>query len=56
VRALTYLLYILAWEGMVWGGFVWLVIAHQWSAWWCLLAILLSAGACTPEKWKALTS
>lgn len=51
MRALTYLIYILLWEGFVWGGTAYLVFAMDYSGWWFLLAWALSSSAYRPSHW-----
>lgn len=38
-------LLVFAWVFAVWGTTVYLVVEKGWSAWWFLLALLLTAGA-----------
>lgn len=51
MKYLTYLIYILLWEGFVFGGAGYAVFILQRSGWWFLLAVLLSGAAYKPEDW-----
>lgn len=51
---ITYLIYIIIWEAMVFGGFGYVVFGLGKSEWWMLLAVLMSANAYKPESWKKL--
>lgn len=51
MRFLTYLIYILAWEGMVLGAACYAVFVLNRSGWWFLLAVLLSGAAYKPKDW-----
>lgn len=51
MKYLTYLIYILLYEGLVLGGTGYAVFALGHSGWWFLLAALFSAGAYRPETW-----
>lgn len=48
---LTYLIYILVYEGLVLGGTGYAVFVLGHSGWWFLLALPLSAAAYSPAKW-----
>lgn len=52
--ALTYLIYLLVWESLVIGGCAYVVFWRGQSGWWFLLAVILSSGAYSPEKWRKL--
>ena len=51
MKALTYLIYIVLYEGLVLGGTGYAVFVLGHSGWWFLLAALLSSGAYRPETW-----
>lgn len=51
IRALTYLIYILAWQGLVWIGGFYLMLEHGWSLWWVILMVYLSICAYKPKDW-----
>lgn len=51
MKYLTYLIYILLWEGFVLGSAWYAVFILQRSGWWFLLAVLLSAAAYKPSAW-----
>ena len=51
MREITYLIYIVVWEGAILGGFTYLVFWREQSGWWFVLALLLSAAAYPPDKW-----
>ncbi len=52
--ALTYLIYIVIWESMIFGGFGYVVFGLGHSGWWMLLAIMLSGAAYRPYMWREL--
>lgn len=54
MRALTYLIYLIIYEGAVLGGTAYAVFELGHSGWWFVLAILLSGAAYSPEKWSKL--
>ena len=54
--AITYLIYILLWEGVVLGGCGYIVFGLGYSGWWFLLALYMSGSAYSPEKWGRLFS
>lgn len=51
MKHFTYLIYILVWESVVIGGCAYLVFWRDASAWWFLLAVLLSVSSYSPAKW-----
>lgn len=51
MKALTYLIYILLYEGFVLGGAAYVVFVLDRSGWWLALGILLGSAAYKPEKW-----
>ena len=54
MRFLTYLVYIILWEGFILGGTVYLVGWMGWNPAWIILALILSAGAYTPSRWAKI--
>ena len=54
MKSLTYLIYIILWEGFVLGGTVYLVGWMGWNPAWIILALILSASAYTPSKWAKI--
>lgn len=54
--AVTYLIYIIIWETMVLGGFGYIIFWLGHSAWWIIVAIVLSGAAYKPERWQCLVS
>ena len=48
-KLILFTLYTILYEGMVWGGFVWLVIISDGSAWWFLAALILSGVQLGPK-------
>lgn len=52
--AITYLIYIIAFETLVLGGCGYAVFVCNRSGWWFLLAVLLSGSAYRPEAWARL--
>lgn len=47
----TYLIYIILFEGLVLGGTGYAVFVLGHSGWWFLLAVILSGAAYSPKKW-----
>lgn len=50
----TYLIYVILWEGLIIGGCSYVVFGLGHSGWWFALAFILSGAAYTPEKWRCL--
>ena len=46
----TYLIYIIFFETLIFGGCSYIVFWKGFSKWWFLLAILISGAAYSPEK------
>lgn len=55
MKMLTYLIYILLFEGLVLGGTGYAVFVLGYSGWWFALAALFSSAAYPPAKWSELT-
>ena len=51
MREITYLIYIVLWEGMIFGGTGYSVFVLDRSGWWFALAILIGGMAYSPLKW-----
>jgi hypothetical protein len=51
---ITYLLYIVFFESLVLGGSVYLIFWRHASAWWFVLAMILSGAAYSPAHWRKL--
>jgi hypothetical protein len=51
MKYITYLIYIILYEGLVLGGTGYCVFVLDANGWWFLLAVLLSASATSPMKW-----
>ena len=51
MKYLTYLIYIIFWESLVFGGCGYAVFVLGHSGWWFLLAIFIGASAYSPAKW-----
>lgn len=51
MKHLTFLIYILAWEAAVWGGWFYIVFVLDRSAWWTLLAIVCSGSTIPVRRW-----
>lgn len=59
--ALTYLIYIIFWETLVFGGTTYLIVAHGWSPWWLLPTARPNAAprkkpAASPMPWRPCTT
>ena len=51
MREVTYLIYIIFWESMVFGGIGFAVFVLDRSGWWLLVAATLSMMAYSPASW-----
>lgn len=51
MRYVTYLIYLIFWEGMVFGGIGYAVFVLGHSGWWFALALLVGPMAYSPLKW-----
>jgi len=51
MREITYLIYIILWEAMIFGGTFYAVFVLDHSAWWVLAATLIGGCAYSPLKW-----
>lgn len=51
MKHLTYLIYIVLWEGFVFGGAWYTIFILGNSYWWALAALLLGSCAYSPLKW-----
>ena len=51
MKEITYLIYIVFWESMIFGGTGYAVFVLDRSGWWFLLAALLGGLAYSPLKW-----
>lgn len=51
VNYLTYLIYTIFFQGLVWGGTGYAVFWRGHSAYWFLLAFVVASCAYTPQKW-----
>lgn len=52
--AITYLIYIVFFEGLVWGGCAYMVVWRGFSGWWFAFALVASSAAYGPQKWRSL--
>lgn len=51
MKYFTYLIYIILWEGMVFGGTGYAVFHLNHSGWWMLAAAFVGSCAYSPPKW-----
>jgi len=51
MKEITYLIYIVFWESMIFGGTGYAVFILDRSGWWFLLAAFLGGLAYSPLKW-----
>ena len=51
MKEITYLIYIVFWESMVFGGTGYAVFVIGNSGWWFLLAVFIGGLAYSPLKW-----
>jgi hypothetical protein len=51
MKALTYLIYIILWEGLIFGGTGYVVFWRGQSGWWFLAAFFIGCCAYKPTQW-----
>jgi len=51
MRYVTYLIYIILWEGLIFGGAGYAVFFLDRSGWWILAACIVGGLAYSPAKW-----
>ena len=51
MKYITYLIYIILWEGLIFGGFGYVVFQLGHSGWWVLAAVIIGSCAYSPLKW-----
>lgn len=51
LKYITYLIYIILWEGMIFGGTGYAVFVLGNSGWWMLAALFVGGAAYSPSKW-----
>jgi len=51
VKYLTYLIYIILWEGMIFGGTGYAVFVLDHSGWWIFAAVIIGGCAYPPDRW-----
>jgi len=51
LKEITYLIYIIFWESLIFGGIGYAVFFRGFSGWWFLAAIFIGGLAYTPERW-----
>ena len=51
MNAITYLIYITLWEGLIFGGTGYAVFVLERSGWWFALAFFIGACSYSPLKW-----
>ena len=54
MKAITYLIYIIFWEGLTIGGCSYIVFFKGENPYWFILAILLSISCFKPASWNLL--
>lgn len=54
LATITYLIYVLIWDGRIIGGCAYLVFWRGESGCWFLLAVVLSSAALKPKDWRKL--
>ena len=52
--SITYLIYIILFETLIFGGCSYIVFWKGFSGWWFLLAVFMSSAVYSPEKWSYL--
>ena len=51
---ITYLIYIVLYEGLIIGGCAYVVFWLGHSGWWFLLACIIGGCAYSPDRWHSL--
>jgi len=51
MREVTYLIYIILWESLIFGGTGYAVFVLDHSGWWMLAAVVIGGTAYSPLKW-----
>lgn len=51
MKYLTYLIYIVLWEGLIFGGAGYAVFVLGHSGWWMLAAFCIGCMATSPGRW-----
>jgi hypothetical protein len=51
MKEITYLIYIIVWELLIFGGIGYAVFVLGHSGWWFVMAFFLGASAYSPMKW-----
>ena len=51
MKEITYLIYIILFEGFIWAGCFYAVFVLNHSGWWFLLASIVGSAAYPPERW-----
>lgn len=51
MKEITYLIYIVFWESLIFGGTFYVVFWLNHSGWWFILAVILGGSAYSPSKW-----
>lgn len=51
MKYVTYLIYIILWEALVFGGLGYAVFVLGHSGWWMLAAVFIGGFAYSPMKW-----
>ena len=51
MKEITYLIYIILWEGLIFGGIGYAVFGLNYSGWWFLFALFTGGCAYPPERW-----
>ena len=52
MKYLTYLIYVVFFESLIWGGSGYAVFFLGASAWWFLLAFVVSCCTYSPARWS----
>ena len=51
MKYITYLIYIILWESLIFGGVGYAVFWLNHSGWWILAAVFIGGLAYSPQKW-----
>ena len=54
VLAITFLIYTLVWESIIWFGGFYIILVYSWSPWWVVLMMTMSGAQLKPKHWREL--
>ena len=51
---ITFLIYTIAFEALVWVGGFYVILEHGWSEWFVIVLLIVSGGQLKPDAWRTL--